>query len=39
VHILTGVDNLEAQAFYRSAGYEVECLDFEKFLERRPVGA
>jgi ribosomal protein S18 acetylase RimI-like enzyme len=33
VHILTGVNNVEAQAFYRAAGYDVECLDFEKFLK------
>jgi ribosomal protein S18 acetylase RimI-like enzyme len=39
LHILTGVDNFEAQAFYRNAGYEVECLDFQKFFERRPVHA
>jgi ribosomal protein S18 acetylase RimI-like enzyme len=37
VHILTGKDNLEAQAFYRAAGYEVECLDFEKFLVKGAV--
>ena len=39
LHILTSVDNLDAQAFYRNAGYEVECLDFQKFFERRPVHA
>jgi ribosomal protein S18 acetylase RimI-like enzyme len=39
LHILTGTDNLDAQAFYRDAGYEVECVDFQKFFERRPVHA
>lgn len=39
IHILTGTDNHDAQAFYRSAGYEVECLDFQKFFERRRVHA
>ena len=39
LHILTGVENLDAQAFYRNAGYEVECLDFQKFFERRPAHA
>jgi ribosomal protein S18 acetylase RimI-like enzyme len=39
LHILTATDNFDAQAFYRSAGYEVECVDFQKFFERRPVHA
>jgi ribosomal protein S18 acetylase RimI-like enzyme len=32
VHILTGEDNPDAQAFYRSAGYETVCVEFQKFL-------
>jgi ribosomal protein S18 acetylase RimI-like enzyme len=39
LHILTGVDNTDGQAFYRAAGYVAECYDFQKFLERRPVNA
>jgi ribosomal protein S18 acetylase RimI-like enzyme len=39
LHILTGVDNENAQAFYRNAGYVAECYDLLKFFERRPVHA
>jgi ribosomal protein S18 acetylase RimI-like enzyme len=39
LHILTGVDNEDAQAFYRNAGYQAECYDFQKFFERRPLHA
>lgn len=39
LHILTGADNEDAQSFYRSAGYGIECVDFEKFFERRPAHA
>ena len=39
VHILCAVGNPEGQAFYRAAGYEVVCVEFDKYLERRPVNA
>ncbi len=39
VHLITGIDNVGAQQFYRAAGYEAVCLEFEKYLERRPVHA
>jgi ribosomal protein S18 acetylase RimI-like enzyme len=39
VHILCAVDNLDGQAFYRATGYEVVCVEFDKYLERRPVHA
>jgi GNAT superfamily N-acetyltransferase len=32
VHIVTGVDNHGAQAFYRAAGYGMPCVSFEKIL-------
>ena len=32
VHILTGEDNVAAQSFYRAAGYEAECIEFQKYL-------
>jgi ribosomal protein S18 acetylase RimI-like enzyme len=32
MHILTGADNLQAQAFYRAAGYDMPNVSFEKFL-------
>jgi ribosomal protein S18 acetylase RimI-like enzyme len=39
LHILTGVGNVEGQAFYRASGYSIETYDFQKFFERRPVHA
>lgn len=32
VHVMTGRDNLEAQAVYRAADYEALYVTFEKFL-------
>jgi hypothetical protein len=32
MHIVTGNDNLGAQAFYRAAGYDMANVSFEKFL-------
>jgi GNAT superfamily N-acetyltransferase len=32
VHLVTGADNLDAQAFYKAAGYENLYVGFEKFL-------
>jgi len=32
LHILTGVDNFDAQAFYRAAGYEMPGVLFERYL-------
>ena len=32
VHLVTGVDNLGAQAFYKAAGYEDLYVGFDKFL-------
>jgi len=37
MRILTGDDNLNAQAFYRAAGYDMPNVSFEKFLT--PEGA
>src|SRR4051794_3146457 len=36
MHILTGADNLDAQAFYRAAGYAMPNVSFEKFLITQP---
>jgi ribosomal protein S18 acetylase RimI-like enzyme len=33
VHIMTGAENREAQAFYLAAGYEMANVSFERFLE------
>jgi ribosomal protein S18 acetylase RimI-like enzyme len=33
VHIITGVDNLDAQAFYRARGYLSENVVFDKYFE------
>jgi ribosomal protein S18 acetylase RimI-like enzyme len=32
VHLVTGIDNSGAQAFYKAAGYEGLYVGFEKFL-------
>jgi GNAT superfamily N-acetyltransferase len=32
VHIVTGADNSNAQAFYGAQGYSMPCVEFEKFL-------
>ena len=34
VHIITGKDNLSAQAFYRSRGYAAPGVEFEKHFKR-----
>jgi ribosomal protein S18 acetylase RimI-like enzyme len=39
VHILCAVENLDGQAFYRAAGYEVVCVEFDKYFERAAVHA
>jgi ribosomal protein S18 acetylase RimI-like enzyme len=44
VHIITGRNNIAAQAFYRNAGYESDCIEFTKYLaveakEREPIDA
>ena len=32
VLIITGADNVGAQSFYRAMGYEMPCVEFEKYL-------
>ena len=43
VHIITGDDNVGAQAFYRAQGYHLACYEFEKHFaettERQPAHA
>ena len=36
VHIITGEDNTDAQAFYRAQGYDLACYEFEKHFTETP---
>jgi ribosomal protein S18 acetylase RimI-like enzyme len=39
VHLVTGADNVDAQAFYKAAGYQDLYVGFEKFLPAAYQGA